>query len=246
MRHRVVATKRLIRRLLHRCGTALIDAERFRVVPRSIFDDHLSQLLREPDFFFIQIGAHDGVRFDGLYNKVTTVNAHGIVVEPIPRYFARLATNYEDYPGVLPLNVALHPALDQVEIHHVDPQRAAALPPWVHGIGSVDGQHHRRSHTLTDCITRTVVDAISFTTLLDRYDVRRIDLLQIDVEGFDHELLATFPFGRVRPRLIKFEITAMAEHDRTRTIALLEHHGYRTHDEGEDGIAILGTTQGVR
>jgi FkbM family methyltransferase len=209
------------------------------VVRYSLFDEWLKSLLNSPGFFFIQVGANDGVRFDGLYQKVTAINANGIVIEPLPRYFKRLAANYEDYPGVRPLNVALHPTLNRVEIFHVDPTKACPLPPWTHGIGSVDRDHHRRSGTPADCMTSTIVEAMPFTAVLDKFDVRRIDLLQIDTEGFDLAVLEMVPFGRIRPRLIKFEVAVMDDVSKEKAFGLLARHGYRTHIEGEDGIAIL-------
>ena len=42
-------------------------------------------------------------------------------------------------------------------------------------------------------------------TLLDRHHVKKIDLLQIDVEGYDYELLKSFNFERIKPQLIRYE-----------------------------------------
>lgn len=217
----------------------LLEPDSFRIVLSSPFDEQLEKLLCEPGFFFIQVGANDGVRFDGLYQKITAIDASGIVIEPLPRYFKRLVANYEDYPGVRPLNVALHPTLDRVEIFHVDPTKVGSLPPWTHGIGSVDHDHHRRSGTPGACMTSTIVDAMPFTAVLDKFDVRRIDLLQIDTEGFDLAILEMVPFDRIKPRLIKFEVAVMDDTSKGKAFRLLARHGYRTHVEGEDGIAIL-------
>lgn len=101
--------------------------DRYKLVTRSPFAERLDALLREPGFFFIQVGAHDGVRFDDLYGKVTAINCSGIVIEPLPRYFRRLKANYEDYPGVVPLNVAVHPTLEKIELFH--PKIAIASSP---------------------------------------------------------------------------------------------------------------------
>lgn len=226
-------------RLRNRLAAALLDRSHYRIVPRSPFAERLDELLRDSGFFFVQVGAHDGVRFDDLYQKVTAVNAHGIVIEPLPRYFRRLSINYEDYPGVVPLNLALHPSRDRVEIFHVDPARAGSLAPWTHGLGSVDPRHHERTATPRECMTSTTVEAMPLSSLLDRHGVTRIDLLQIDVEGFDREILGMVPFARVKPRLIKFEVAAMDDAARTESLALLARYGYRTHVEGEDGIGIL-------
>ena len=80
----------------------------YEIVRYSRFPSVLKQELKnDPDFFFVQIGANDGVRFDNLYNFVTNNNCKGLVVEPIKDYFERLALNYRDYPDIIPVNVAV-------------------------------------------------------------------------------------------------------------------------------------------
>jgi FkbM family methyltransferase len=237
---------RRLRHLRHLVGTVLIDRQRYSVVPRSRFEQTLDALLQKTGFFFIQVGAHDGVRFDGLYGKVTTIDVHGIVIEPLKRYFDRLKMNYEDYPGVVPLNIALHPTLPIVEIFHVAPDALPGLPPWAGGIGSVVPAHHARSHTPATTMTSTVVDAMTFTDLLDRYDVQRVDLLQIDVEAFDVEILKMFPFARLERILMKYEHHLLDALQQADAVGLLHGHGYDTFVEGEDTVAILrsGTAAG--
>jgi len=117
---------RRVRRAVHLFGTLFIDRRHYAVTRRSRFQESLDELIDKPDFFFIQVGANDGVRFDELYQRVTRVNPRGIVIEPLPRYFARLKMNYEDYPGVTAVNAALHPTDTFVDIHHVDPEKAIA------------------------------------------------------------------------------------------------------------------------
>jgi FkbM family methyltransferase len=239
-RGRVCVLRRKVRSLLHRIGSRLIDTTRYRVVPRSVFAETLDSLLREEGFFFIQVGAHDGVRFDDLYTKVTAVNARGIVVEPIRRYYDRLRMNYEDYPGVLALNVALHPHAERVEMFHIDHAKTGGLQSWAAGIGSVLEGHHARAGVPDECMTRTTVEAMSFAGMVEKCGVKRVDLLQIDVEGFDYEILAMVPFEKIRPRLIKYEWVNLDPETRLRAESLLDRHGYRQHREGEDAIAVLG------
>jgi FkbM family methyltransferase len=236
---------RRLRRLIHHVGAALIDRRNYSLVRRSRFEEMLDALIEDPGFYFIQVGAHDGVRFDSLYGKVTTVDVHGIVIEPLKRYFDRLKMNYEDYPGVVPLNVALHPTLPRVEIFHVAPEALRGLPPWAGGIGSVVPTHHARSHTPAAGMTSTVVEAMNFTELLDRFHVQRVDLLQIDVEGFDVEILKMFPFARLKPTLVKFEHDSLDALQQSDAAALLDRHGYEVFMEGEDTVAILRPGTGV-
>jgi FkbM family methyltransferase len=230
---------RSLRRLIHIAGMQLIDRRQFRVVSRSRFAETLAAALKDPDFFFIQIGAHDGVRFDDLYHKVTTVNAHGIVIEPLPRYFARLQMNYEDYPGVIPLNVAVHPTATQLTLHHVSTAASASgrLPPWAGGIGSTSPSHHLPLGIPAEAMTTSTVPCATLRHIIEQHAVSRIDLLQIDTEGFDLEVLEMIPFDLVHPGLIKFEHAVLAPEARSCARQFLESHNYEVWSEGEDTIA---------
>lgn len=227
------------KRVLHSIGLRLIDKETYRVVRRSVFEETLERLLKNPDFFFVQVGGNDGVRFDSLYSRVTQVNARGVVVEPLPRYFRRLQMNYEDYPGVKTLNAALHPTLKSVELFHVDSTKIRGLEPWAGGIGSLREDHHRKSHVPVECMTSSTVNAVTFQDLVATYSVSHIDLLQIDVEGFDYEVLKMVPFGQLKPRLIKYEWVNLDDDEHQQALRLLADHGYRMEVDTEDVLAIL-------
>jgi hypothetical protein len=41
--------------------------------------------------------------------------------------------------------------------------------------------------------------------LLNKHNVKKIDLLQIDVEGYDGELLVGIDFSKIKPRYIRYE-----------------------------------------
>lgn len=48
-----------------------------------------------PDFFFVQIGANNGLTDDPLRQFVTKHHWHGVLVEPQPQVFQQLLKNYE-------------------------------------------------------------------------------------------------------------------------------------------------------
>ena len=95
-------------------------------------------------------------------------------------------------------------------------------------------------------MTSTVADAMTFTDLLDRYDVQPADLLQIDVEAFDVEILKMFPFARLERILMLYEHHLLDALQQADAVGLLHGHGYDTFVEGEDTVAILrsGTAAG--
>ncbi len=234
--------RRRLRWRTHLFGTWFLDRQNYTVIRRSRFNEILDRLLEKPKVFFIQVGANDGVRFDSLYQRVTRIFPHGLVIEPLPRYFARLKMNYEDYPGVIAVNAALHPSAAHVDIHHPDPAKieAAGLPAWAGGIGSVIPGHCQRSNVPNDCMLTTRVPAVSFTTLLEKYRVDHVDLLQIDAEGFDLELLRMFPFDRIQPGLVKYEHDWLDRTARLDAERLLRAHDYTVLIEGGDTFGIHG------
>jgi hypothetical protein len=58
-----------------------------------------------------------------------------------------------------------------------------------------------------------------------------IDLINIDVEGHEHEILANFDFNRYRPRCLCIEIHAesLDELQANETLQLIASKGYRLH-----------------
>ncbi len=229
----------LIKRIRRKLARLLIEPYDLEIVQKSYFNLTLKELLRDPDFFFIQVGAHDGVRFDDLYQKVTHENTHGIVIEPLKKYYRRLVMNYEDYPDIFPLNLALHPTEKEVEIHHVDTEKTVDLEPWSGGLGSIDKEHHKKTNIPEEYMSSTKVPALSFMELVEQYKVNKIDLLQIDVEGFDFEILKMIDFSVIKPKLIKYEFVNLAKEVQEEASQLLEANGYRVYIEGNDAIGVL-------
>jgi hypothetical protein len=55
----------------------------------------------------VQVGAHDGKRWDPVFGHITQNGWNALVIEPDPIYFERLSENYADHPNVTPVNVAI-------------------------------------------------------------------------------------------------------------------------------------------
>src|SRR5262249_35234617 len=56
------------------------------------------RLQRQTDFFFVQVGANDGVRSDPLRSLVLEHRLAGLLIEPLPDQYARLRENYAGQP----------------------------------------------------------------------------------------------------------------------------------------------------
>jgi hypothetical protein len=84
-----------------------------------------------------------------------------------------------------------------------------------------------------------MVQCVTFDTLLDRHKVDRIDLLQIDVEGYDYELLKMFDFERIQPKLICYEHLHLKLSDKNACKKYLTENGYKTLEMEYDTGAVL-------
>jgi hypothetical protein len=52
-------------------------------------------LQRDSQFFFVQVGANDGIRDDALRPSVLKHQLSGVLIEPLPDLFAKLQRNYQ-------------------------------------------------------------------------------------------------------------------------------------------------------
>jgi hypothetical protein len=74
--------------------------------------------------------------------------------------------------------------------------------------------------------------------LLEKYHIKNVRSLLIDVEGFDHHVVKQIPFQSIRPQLIMYEYRHIAVEDRLNSIHLLHKHCYHTWDVHDNTVAI--------
>ena len=212
----------------------------YEIVKKDRFNECLvKEYAKSDDFFFIQIGANDGVKFDYLYDFVTQNNCKGVVVEPLKAYFERLQNNYSDYPDIVPVNIAIHDAKKTVDVYYVDPKKLGSVPEWAEGIGSLDYNHHKKHGISSDCIVSDPVECLHLMELINQYTFTPLNLLQIDVEGYDGEVVKMIDFATIKPRLIKYEHSHIPKNVQKEVIKLLKGNGYKTFRQGGDTVGVL-------
>jgi len=215
-----------------------------RIENVDVFENCLYFLLkRTRDFFFIQIGANDGMANDPIYHFVTVNHdkIKGIVIEPMKDVFEQLQYNYRRHHNIRTVNRAIHNSEEEMILWRVDPAKMRHLPEWARGIASFNKEHHKLSKTPTDCIIPEKVRCISLGELFKEHHVAKIDLLQIDTEGYDSEIILNFDFSGIKPMLIHFEHGlpegVMSEETFSRVLDVLHGHGYEVLMRRYDAIA---------
>jgi FkbM family methyltransferase len=201
---------------------------RYRVVSISMAQLVLEALVRckGSDVKFIQVGANDGVRFDGLFSIVTSMRWSGLVIEPLPSAFSRLAANYQDHKNVIPLNIALHPSADTAALYFVPNDRLFAYPDFVAGTPSFKRDHLIRYGVNPDDISQTNVECMPLMRIVNSYHLADADYLQIDTEGFDAEIIKMIDFCTFKPTAIKFEWDNLSPREQEETVELLVKNDY--------------------
>ena len=158
--------------------------------------------------FFVQVGANDGVNGDPLHDLIkSNPEWRGIFVEPVRYAFDRLRSNYDGEARFVFENTAIADYNGEADFFFVTEEAKCALeglPNWYDQLGSFDRNHlvNHLDGQLEPFITMERVKCETLMSLLDRNRVTKLDLLHIDVEGFDYRILKQFDFIRYRPDVI--------------------------------------------
>ena len=209
------------------------------------FDDVLEfQYARSRSFFVMVVGAYDGVENDPVSRFALGHDCSGVFVEPQPPVFARLRENLGVNPNFHLVNAAVGRSTGSQEFFYV-PRDTTGLPRWTEQLASFRrehiAKHEDRVPGLSEHIRSTSVNTISFEDLLDKFQIRAIDVLQVDAEGADAMLLNWFPFDRLKPGVVHYEIAHMSAMDLDATRARLKGFGYRRYrsESPMDEMAVL-------
>ena len=87
------------------------------------------------------------------------------------------------------------------------------------------------------------VEVISPQTLINKYSISQIDLLQIDAEGYDLEVIKIFDIEKTQPRAIIFENENLPKEELEECYQLLKKNNYWLQKFGRDTLAMLNPTK---
>ena len=208
-------------------------------------DEHLPVVL--------QVGANDGVTNDPIFPFLRSYSSRAFLIEPQPDVFERLRMNYSGITNATPIQVALEHTDGQVRMYRLAPGKEPKyreLHPHASnpsGFTSFDRDHVRgallakfpryfEDADVDEWIDEFFVEGVTFATLRQRCDIDRIDLLQIDTEGYDYEILRMVFESpeRILPRMVNYEVRHLSEYDRRAAVCLLRENGYSYFHHGHD------------
>jgi FkbM family methyltransferase len=196
---------------------------------------------RPEEFFFVQVGAFDGIENDPIHELIVRFKWRGILLEPQADAFQALAANYRDQEQLVLVNAAIDHQPGQRTLYTIR-RGEPGLPDWAAQTASFRRQtlltHRDVIPNIEELVEAESVRCVTFAEL-PIPGPGAIDLLHIDAEGSDFEVIRAFHESGRTAHIIAFEHKHLARREHAECVAYLIERGYAVGLDGGDSIACL-------
>ena len=202
----------------------------------------IGKLLDTGQKLVVQIGSNDGKSGDPIYNILNRNKSwECLFVEPVPYLFKRLKNNYPNDSRFKFENSAVNDGSEQI-FYSVDPiakQKIDNLPVWFDQLGSFDKNHiaTRLDGILKPFIVDEKIQGITLGELFKKHNLRSINLLHIDAEGYDWKILSQLDFNSCQPEVILFEHKHLSSSEKDEAVQVLNIY-YQMFEFGSDYVCV--------
>ena len=137
----------------------------------------------------IQIGANDGLSFDELNYFIKKYKSKSILVEPIFEIFTKLQENYKEYQNIFFENSAITVDEDIKHLFKVNKKFLNKYGNHIPAISSFDKNHLIKHGVKSSHIIKENVKTLSIKDLIEKYQLKDLDLFFVDAEGYDGRIV---------------------------------------------------------
>ncbi|OOG78698.1 methyltransferase FkbM [Algoriphagus sp. A40] len=216
-------------------------------------------LSKKGDFTVIQIGANDGISNDPIHKFIKRDNWNGVLLEPQKFVFTEFTQKiYAKNAGINVLNAAIGAEDGMLQMYKI----GFSSTRWATGLSSFSKNQVLKAYdsgiVAYNCkkygetiptdkskwISQEEVRVISPESLIREFKIKKIDLLQIDAEGFDLEVIRIFDLKKHQPKVVVFENAGLSESDYQLALNILKEAGYTTKRFGDNDLAMKNPTSG--
>lgn len=195
-----------------------------------------------PSASFIQIGAHDTQQLDPLRAQVQSRNWSGILVEPVPYVFQRLQAVCAGNQALRLENAAVADRDGTVTLYYLPESTDDHLPIWYDALASLKREvllkHEGYIPDISQRMSSMEVPCLTFDSLCAKHGVERLDLIQIDTEGYDYEIIKLIDFARYRPRMLMYENLHLSDDDQRTCLEYLGRRGFEHISSAMDTVCL--------
>lgn len=180
-------------------------------------------------FYFLRIGANDGVMADTLKPLIRRHALRGCIIEPMPDLYQQLVSSYSDQSQVDIRNILLFNSSGSATVNRFKPESP------LHGLALENtdllqkrGSLYGYEYTSEIC----EVEKQTFTTLLDSLESKQISFLCVDTGGNDDQVIYSAFACDLYPSLVQYNRCDMSLERRHHLKMILLDHDYRFIDVG--------------
>ncbi len=170
---------------------------------------------KKKNLVFIEVGAHNGHVTDHLYKRIVNDKWSGVFIEPIGASFKALKKNFKGIDGL---------SFERIAIS----RKSGSLKMWVPLRSSLAGCSIYRHHPpiKKKSVKHITVACKTLNFVAKKYNLTKIDVLQVDTEGHDFEVLKSLDLGKHLPVIIHYEHRHLCPVDKAACEKRLQSHGY--------------------
>ena len=231
--------RKLLRHFLKKTDYELIEKQ--QRLPPPTFDNIKLVLalfsLTQPNPTFVQIGAYDGQTVDPVNEYALTGKMKCLLVEPIEASFQKLRSFYDGMPNVNLIQAAIgHSDGSAIMFKVKQASQSFSIPRGA--LSSFDKAHLLRHKIKEEDIEQVQVPCLTLKTLLAKFQLTKVNILQIDTEGFDAEIVKMALAMEETPDCINFENSNLSLESKTEIYALLTKSGYVHSSDTYNSLAL--------
>lgn len=203
----------------------IIGSKRYSQPALNQLDHKLEKYMPYKNGFFIEAGANDGFTQSNTYYFEKLLGWQGILVEPIPELYERCV---KERPNSKVFNCALVSTDYNGRSVKMMYSNLMSLVQGAQKSDNADFAHVRRGLEVQKIADTYEVEvpARTLTSILNEVGVETIDILSLDVEGYELNVLRGLDFNKYQPKYILVETNFRDEIDEQ-----LVAYGYRAIDE---------------
>lgn len=257
--------KNVIKKIIHSLG---LEVRRIGETPRNTSSDFmvsayhaavLALLSSREKLHIVVVGANDGKYNDPIFDLIKTRLAERTsltLFEPQSKLIPFLEQNYAFHPDLIAQNIAIGPS-DALVLHAISEKYWEKMQP-----AYATGWPVYRAPTGVTSSDRAAVaawaagfleDSAEFDQVIERIEVSsshlipallsvrrpaRVDILQIDAEGFDDQVIYSCDIKNTQPSVIYFESKSLKESRKADLTKFFVETGYVAFEGREDTLCI--------
>ena len=160
-------------------------------------------------FGLVVIGAHIGVH---IKNEVENFKKEKILlIEPVPHNIEAIKKNLLEYKDIIIEQLSLGDKKELRDFYFIKEESISKLKKhWASGIGSFNKDHilnhkSKRFQVKEEDIEKMSITCVRFEDLINKYSIKSIEKLLIDVEGSEYQILKDIDLKKVNIKQIIFE-----------------------------------------